>query len=153
MQFYTTRYGGAASRAREAASQASGALARRRIPGTPRGSLPDGDLAVRDERPVRGPHPAPRTRDGGRRERPDGQVGGSKGGEVFLRCHRLSRTCPEWRGDPIRDFLVTARGQSVHVETTVTTWAGDRPGIFPAEPAEAFRGWTGARTWRAWRAT
>ncbi|MCB5167399.1 DUF6228 family protein [Streptomyces bambusae] len=47
------------------------------------------------------------------------------------------------------DFLVTAQGQWVRVETLVRTWEGDGLDAFLSALAEDFRGWEGERTWRS----
>ena len=49
----------------------------------------------------------------------------------------------------MRDFLVTAQGESVRSEVTVRTWDGDGLDLFLDELAEGFRGWTGTRAWRS----
>ncbi|AKG44927.1 DUF6228 family protein [Streptomyces xiamenensis] len=50
--------------------------------------------------------------------------------------------------EPAVDFLVTACGPGVSVETSVGTWGGDGLDDFFSSLAEDFRGWEGARTWR-----
>ncbi|MFA0845585.1 DUF6228 family protein [Streptomyces rochei] len=49
----------------------------------------------------------------------------------------------------MRDFLVTAQGESARIEVMVRTWDGDGLDVFLAELAEGFRGWNGTRTWRS----
>ncbi|GAA2247888.1 hypothetical protein GCM10010104_50410 [Streptomyces indiaensis] len=49
----------------------------------------------------------------------------------------------------MRDFLVTAQGESARIEVVVRTWDGDGLDAFLAELAEGFRGWNGTRTWRS----
>ncbi|MGK5547446.1 DUF6228 family protein [Streptomyces sp. URMC 127] len=51
--------------------------------------------------------------------------------------------------DPLLDFLVTASGRGVSVETSVRTIEGDGLDLWLSSLAEDFRGWTGARTWRS----
>ncbi|WP_420710939.1 DUF6228 family protein [Streptomyces sp. NRRL S-118] len=68
---------------------------------------------------------------------------------INLRFHQLTRSFPEVRDDLMRDFLVTAQGESARIEVVVRTWDGDGLDVFLAELAEGFRGWSGTRTWRS----
>ncbi|MFF8938006.1 DUF6228 family protein [Streptomyces paradoxus] len=61
----------------------------------------------------------------------------------------MTRSFPEERDDPMRDFLVTAQGEAARIEIMVKTWGGDGLDAFLAELAEGFRGWIGTRTWRS----
>ncbi|MGW5973883.1 DUF6228 family protein [Streptomyces sp. NPDC055186] len=77
------------------------------------------------------------------------RVGGDRYRAISLRFHQLTRSFPEERDDLMRDFLVTAQGESVRIEVMVRTWGGDGLAVFLAELAEEFRGWNGTRTWRS----
>ncbi|MEU0334460.1 DUF6228 family protein [Streptomyces sp. NPDC006193] len=77
------------------------------------------------------------------------RVGGDRYRAIGLRFHQLTRSFPEERDDVMRDFLVTARGESVRIQVKVRTWDGDGLDVFLAELAEDFRGWNGIRTWRS----
>lgn len=80
---------------------------------------------------------------------PGVRVGGDHDRAISLRFHQLTRSFPDVRDDLMRDFLVTARGESARIEVIVRTWDGDGLDVFLAELAEEFRGWEGARTWRS----
>ncbi|MEU9112761.1 DUF6228 family protein [Streptomyces sp. NPDC048483] len=77
------------------------------------------------------------------------RVGPRSSRAIKLYFHRLTRSFPEERDDSLRDFLVTAHSEAVQIEVMVRTWGGDGLDVFLAELAEAFRGWSGARTWRS----
>jgi hypothetical protein len=80
---------------------------------------------------------------------PSARIGGGSASEVQLFLHGLTCPYPEEGDDPMRDFLVHARGEQLRVEVYVRTWAGDRLDAFLAALAEDFRGWEGARTWES----
>jgi hypothetical protein len=83
-------------------------------------------------------------------EEPDGpyvRVGDPGPRAVHLHFSEPTRPFPEFRDDPVLDFLVRARGEWVSVEVSVRTLRGDGLDSFLAELAEDFRGWEGARTW------
>ncbi|MFJ8657131.1 DUF6228 family protein [Streptomyces rochei] len=80
---------------------------------------------------------------------PVARVGGDRFRTISLRFHQLTRSFPDERDDLMRDFLVTAHGESARIEVMVRTWDGDGLDVFLAELAEAFRGWNGTRTWRS----
>ncbi|GGQ73397.1 DUF6228 family protein [Streptomyces althioticus] len=75
------------------------------------------------------------------------RVGGDRYRTISLRFHQLTRSFPEECDDPMRDFLVTAQGESARIEVMVRTWGGDGLDVFLAELAEQFRGWNGTQTW------
>ncbi|MDQ0753861.1 hypothetical protein QF034_008092 [Streptomyces africanus] len=77
------------------------------------------------------------------------RVGGESPQAIKLCFHGLSRSFPEERDDPMRDFIVTAHSEAVRIEVSVRTWSGDGLDVFLAELAEEFRGWNGPRTWRS----
>ncbi|MER6628985.1 DUF6228 family protein [Streptomyces sp. NPDC000987] len=77
------------------------------------------------------------------------RVGGDRWRAISLRFHQLTRSFPEECGDLMRDFLVTAQGESARIRVMVRTWDGDGLDVFLAELAEEFRGWNGTRTWRS----
>ncbi|MFD7627138.1 DUF6228 family protein [Streptomyces sp. NPDC059851] len=64
-----------------------------------------------------------------------------------LRFAQAVRPYPEFPGDPLLDFLVTARGERADVEVRVRTFDGDGLDSFLGRLAEDFRGWEGARIW------
>ncbi|MEU6687223.1 DUF6228 family protein [Streptomyces sp. NPDC046832] len=77
------------------------------------------------------------------------RVGGDRYRTISMRFHQLTRSFPEEHDDAMRDFLVTAQGESARIEVMVRTWDGDGLDVFLAELAEEFRGWNGTRTWRS----
>ena len=71
-------------------------------------------------------------------------------GAVELRFGELSRPFAEDDpADPFRDFFVLAHNESVRVQASIRTIAGDGLVAFLTKLAEDFRGWTGARTWQS----
>ncbi|CAL9337091.1 hypothetical protein SUDANB108_00188 [Streptomyces sp. enrichment culture] len=77
------------------------------------------------------------------------RAGGDRYRTISLRFHQLTRAFPEERDDPMRDFVVTAQGESARIEVVVRTWNGDGLHVFLAGLAEEFRGWDGSRAWRS----
>ncbi|MCQ4212785.1 DUF6228 family protein [Streptomyces longispororuber] len=75
------------------------------------------------------------------------RVGPESDAALALNFHHLVRAFPDEPGDPMRDFVVTARGPGVEVEVGVRTWGGDGLDDFLAQLAESFRGWSGVREW------
>ncbi|WP_338931586.1 DUF6228 family protein [Streptomyces netropsis] len=66
-----------------------------------------------------------------------------------LRFREPTRPFPEFKDDPVLDFLAQARGERVSIDVSVRTLRGDGLDAFLDELATDFRGWEGARTWRS----
>ncbi|MGI5380412.1 DUF6228 family protein [Streptomyces sp. CA-251387] len=66
--------------------------------------------------------------------------------DTFL---QLTRSFPEERDDPVRDFLVTAQSDAVRIEVTVRTSRGDGLDVFSPSWRKSSAGGRGAGPWHS----